>query len=1767
MGQLLGISHRLLHKATDSFHDRLVLRSQIYAKWHEQPHHRKVHLSILGIYCLIIAAIITQQFAPAYQPHSLASSGSWNFANTTDYTYDNTKVNIAGNQATLKGTDVQGVNWIANDSSGNSWPYRKAVTISHLNVGSTLTNFPAKVEIAADTDIGAHAKSDLTDLRFTLSDYKTILPAERETGAIATGSASGIFWVQVPSILSTADTVIYVYYGNTSASAQTSPSSVWDSNYKGVWHLGESANPYNDSTTNNNVSTSGTYPSQSDAIIGKGQSYAKASSQYISIPNSASLNPTAAITAQIWFKPVASTAPYMLFAKGDQPRIYVNDNSGNVYCNITINGISLGLGPFTATMGSWNSIGIRYDGANVQVYVNGLASGSPTAATGSITTNANPLTIGSQGAVYYYNGLLDEFKISDSARSADWIKFEYYNQKDTAGQLTFGAQTTVNLVPVTHAPGTDWIATDTGHDWPYRKAITISKTNVGSTLTNFPAKVEIAGDTDIGAHAKSDLTDLRFTSSGGATILPAERETGAIAAGSASGIFWVQVPSISSTADTIIYVYYGNAFAAAQANPNGVWDTNYKAIYHLSDPTNPTDSTGVNNGTNYGSTATAGNNDGGAAFVASSSQYISIPNNASLQNTSFSIDMWMQTSDANSLQVFAGKADGSNGYAIAYHGNNAPGNFGMYAMVQTGGVEKDAFSTLGALSINTWYHIVGTYDGTTIKLYRNGVLDSSTSVSNALGTSASILTIGRHAPTPYYVSGKIDEVRISNSARSADWIKFEYYNQKDAAGQLSYGSQSTLGGYFDYTAANVTAQSYNTVSAFSATTSGTGLVKFQVSPNSGTTWYWWNGSAWAATTNGSWEANTAADVNTHFADGSFNSLGTAPKTFKWRSFFTSDGSQQPILSGISLTYLWDTLAPSNPTLVPTSQKVGGTAIATGNFYNYANPYYGWTAVTDVANVGETPSGTAGYYIYYGTDNTALPTSARGMANELGGTGIHYQTTTGFEVGVDSTVMTTGNTYYLRAQTKDNAGNISAAATLFTYKYDSTAPSSPAYVSVSPSGYSRTNSFTFSWPVSGADGPSDPGVNPSGLLKYQYQLGTAGWVDVPGNATTASIAPTNPAYRTGANVFALRSVDVAGNLATPAQVTFYFNSSTPTAPTNLAVAPSTPSSSNSFAFSWGLPQTYTGSIAGYYYSINALPTLVNATFTASTSLAAAPFATQQGQNTFYIVAKDDAGNVDFDSCNAISGNPTTDGCAKVNFTANTSAPGIPTGLQAVDTSNRDAALYSDVLKWIAPVSQGTGFAGYSIERSIDNINFAQVATTSGTSYVDDNLQSQLYYYRLRSKDNASQYSAYSAVVSITPTGRYTTPPALTDGPTAAPKAFSISVSWQTDRESSSFVEYGLTANTVGKESGGKTIGALEQSKKHAVTVDGLQPDTLYYYRSVWLDSDGNRGQSDVFNLRTSPAPSIAEVKQSNVTLNSMLITWQTNVVANCAIIYGPSTAYGGSTSEISGVLAASHSLNLTGLNDSTTYHFKASCTDADSNQFISDDYSQPTLVRPIISNLKSEPVKDAPTTTIRFTFSTNIPTTTIVSYQNGTGSTLTQSNAEPKTDHDIQVKDLADKTTYTFQASGVDQHGNTVASDKVSFATPNDTRPPKVSNLSIEVKAQGFSSAQKAQVVASWTTDEPSTSWLEYGQGITSNDYPSKTSEDQTLTNSHVIIVGELEPSKIYHLRVGSRDAAGNAGYSSDTTTITGKIQRSVIDIIITSLQKSLGWLFGLSFGR
>ena len=75
------------------------------------------------------------------------------------------------------------------------------------------------------------------------------------------------------------------------------------------------------------------------------------------------------------------------------------------------------------------------------------------------------------------------------------------------------------------------------------------------------------------------------------------------------------------------------------------------------------------------------------------------------------------------------------------------------------------------LPSNTWTHLAGTYDGTTLRLYVNGIKVAETPVTGSILTSSDALRIGGNSIWPEYFSGRIDDVRIYNQALSQGQIQ------------------------------------------------------------------------------------------------------------------------------------------------------------------------------------------------------------------------------------------------------------------------------------------------------------------------------------------------------------------------------------------------------------------------------------------------------------------------------------------------------------------------------------------------------------------------------------------------------------------------------------------------------------------------------------------------------------------------------------------------------------------------------------------------------------------------------------------------------------------------------------------------------------------------------------------------------------------------------------------------------------------------------------
>jgi flagellin-like protein len=102
-----------------------------------------------------------------------------------------------------------------------SWPKRKAITVDNSLNPNDLVNYQVMVDVQYDSDMIA----DFSDLRFTDSDYQTLIPHWIES-SVSTDHAS--VWVNVPFVPVSSTINIYMYYGNPSASSESDPDATFD---------------------------------------------------------------------------------------------------------------------------------------------------------------------------------------------------------------------------------------------------------------------------------------------------------------------------------------------------------------------------------------------------------------------------------------------------------------------------------------------------------------------------------------------------------------------------------------------------------------------------------------------------------------------------------------------------------------------------------------------------------------------------------------------------------------------------------------------------------------------------------------------------------------------------------------------------------------------------------------------------------------------------------------------------------------------------------------------------------------------------------------------------------------------------------------------------------------------------------------------------------------------------------------------------------------------------------------------------------------------------------------------------------------------------------------------------------------------------------------------------------------------------------------------------------------------------------------------------
>ncbi len=849
------------------------------------------------------------------------------------------------------------------------------------------------------------------------------------------------------------------------------------------------------------------------------------------------------------------------------------------------------------------------------------------------------------------------------------------------------------------------------------------------------------------------------------------------------------------------------------------------------------------------------------------------------------------------------------------------------------------------------------------------------------------------------------------------------------------------------------------------------------------------------------------------------------------NFSSSDRIFSPLITDYSVSYYQDVTVPTNPSAVSAYTSVAKTTgMTTNTWYNHTAPYFEWPAADAVggATDGVGGSGVAGYYVYFGTDSNADP--------------VIFQTTNTYTAGS----LSAGQTYYLKIMTEDNAGMVTASSySAFIYKFDNIAPTNPSIISVTPTGYTATDHYSFTW-------SADANDLFSSITKLQYRTDgdvPDAWVDILDTDQVSLVLPNVDhivgAYQSGKNKFYLRVVDGAGNTSPPLMQEYYFSASAPTPPQNLTATPTT-ATENSFSFSWDSPSSFAGDETKilYRYSINVLPTANNSVSTLLHAAGPSAFATQKGENLFFVVAEDESGNIEYANY------------AVVSFTADTSNPPIPGNVQIFDTSDRENSKYGIAVKWARPdgIDQAN-FDGFVIYRSEDNVTFTEIAKTTGSAYVDSGeivlpsgdttLESKLYYYYVKSKDKTSNYSAASSTVSITPTGKYTTAPKLVGTPSYTTQSFQATFTWATDRVGSSFIEYGKSISL------GETTGQVDSVTTHEVLVKGLDAGTKYFYRVKYIDPDGNIGTSSIDTFTTLPPPVISEVTITDIQLHTAYISWTTNVSATCTLKYG---AY--SIKEGSG--GSAHVQRIDKLEPASDYQAQIECIDGDLNAFSSDQYTFSTPEEPVVSEVTIENKENVDLPTVTIAYQTNVATSTLIYYKSAGGTNHTYLTEDRVTEHTAEISDLDPAVEYTITVTGMDQYNIQAVPFEQKITTRTDSRPPKILSNKSMGRVSGRGNNAQANVYIKIETDEPSRIHVAYAKGIVTKSFEQSTSDD--AFNTYHLITIPAVAGDVYSYQVEAIDDAENKSVTDAVTVAVEQSKANATEVITRTFLNNFGWI-------
>lgn len=705
----------------------------------------------------------------------------------------------------------------------SSFTKRFKVTIANSNIDADLSDHAVWVRLSdAPSAFWTNVKSDGGDVRVATADGVEVPAYLVDWDHTA---KTGSLHFKADAIDDTVDTIFYVYYGNSSASAHAENATngrenVWRSAYEMRTHLDtDPTSSVNDATSNNNdlsgnnmeagdvidggldkamtldgtneyLDSPVTFPSGDFTIM----AYAKRGSHSIAFKGISGINDSHGNAVGVFYLQRDGAG-----GTSDKYQFSVGNSAGSLFAARS-NSTSTSIG----TSGFHHLVGTYDDSTKtITLYVDGVAQTTTGTLTGTRATASGNLLVGAvdfSGVVNHWPDDISEVALLSEVLSAAQIKAESVNFNTPTSFYTIGTEE-------------DYV--DGWYDPAFsaRTKITLNAASTPVDMDGEAARFDLSrldSVTNFWTTVKSDGGDVRVVASDGETEVAIDlRDFDSVAK---TGWIVFDATTWKAATDTFYYIYYGNANAVGHGNTDtygrdAAYNSNHHRVYSLNeDPSGSApqfiDRTGNSRDATANGSMTSGDSVTGAMDNAvdfdGSNDYLT--GGTAMPSADFTVYLFPKLSSLPSaFKILSSMAASSTGNASMFYLQIQSTNVFSFQVANTSDTLFAANDTT-TLTTGAFQSVAGSYNNTTKKvaLYVNGVEVASATLTGTRATTSGAFTVGAGnwaSSIVNFLNGIIDEVVLRDDALTASQMLAIHNQVLNQTTAISVGSEETLAGF------------------------------------------------------------------------------------------------------------------------------------------------------------------------------------------------------------------------------------------------------------------------------------------------------------------------------------------------------------------------------------------------------------------------------------------------------------------------------------------------------------------------------------------------------------------------------------------------------------------------------------------------------------------------------------------------------------------------------------------------------------------------------------------------------------------------------------------------------------------------------------------------------------------------------------------------------------------------------------------------------------